>query len=1084
MSSTIDLMVHIPRRLGLSAFFFCWGLLQAQQVYPVWVTPMPAMFSSATVYLGDFAHIEATAGRINFRIELRDPVEQMRQVHFRLHIERNGTTVMMTDPAYMPPILTLQKGQPIMINGTDLAFYFDLNHLIGVSGFELNNVLAEDFYSICLEVIDFARQEPISDKICISGFLNQLSPPLLYMPQNASPISIGQSTSMMFHWQLTGISLLFQSNISYDFQLRELIPGLNPQDEFESNILIYDQPDVHSYSLIYGPALPPLVKGKTYVWRVRAFAKDYNGMEIPGYFHNNGFSEVWYFNLPDEIVSEGEFCNPRAPKPVQNQVPIRQLSVNDIVHIGHFDLSITSLENNSGAGSRGRGKVVIPFLNMEVAVSFDSLSVNDKKYAFAGQVNADHADLLVSKLKGNRDGTIDFTDAGLFSEGDVSRITALARADSPDASLSLPVSLTTKLRDLFGVQMPCDLIVSDLWFTPAGAAFDAIMLVPDGNGGHARFGASNIDIDNAGLDLSDLHLFLAENTTMPGFDKQPVIVLAKGAETNPASGSYMRFECNGFKEYNLQGRYVFDNARLVRASNANLPASASFTINTPTWGNFIATASMSDFAIPGMEDWRFKVTDAVADFAVDESIDNKLLDKDSYILAKEWKGFYVNQFKATLPQELKFGSERVLEMTTQNMAIDSEGVSSQAIGTNLLALGTGKAGDWGLSFDTLQLHIEKDTFRDAAVKGKIIITPIGDTTMYAGKLFIDGETDQYALDLIPQGAVDLPYLKGAFDFKPGSVVSIRKETPFCVTQWKPYADLNVTLSMNMQEGDFTRLGGTDMPDVMADVKTGLGSSGEFAYQVSGLDIDGFKINHPDLPEGKHFGFDDISTSGNIISLAGVNMDLGGFDLLEEEFELDGMRKGLGMGFHLSSGAFGVVSKFWALDNGMSAAAPFSFAKIEMDFPKVIKKLFNCECKTPEAGSGLPDYCHPPVPPEVASTLAVGSTVQIGHFKMQVTTLSGSSGTGKIALPFLGRELAVNFWDLQLDAQGLMTEGRVQSAMSGLFSELVTDAMQTSPGPLNMEKITDAAGFMEKVTSHMKEMRDELKCPVFYRRNGQ
>src|SRR6186713_1576809 len=154
--------------LILTMLLACSGLLQAQQVYPVWVTPMPAMFSSATVYLGDFAHTEATAGRINFMLELRDPVELSRQVHFRLHVERNGTTVMMTDPGIMPPVITLQKNVPITINGTDLAFYFDLNHLVGVSGFELNNVLTEDFYSICIEVIDLLRQEPISDKVCVS----------------------------------------------------------------------------------------------------------------------------------------------------------------------------------------------------------------------------------------------------------------------------------------------------------------------------------------------------------------------------------------------------------------------------------------------------------------------------------------------------------------------------------------------------------------------------------------------------------------------------------------------------------------------------------------------------------------------------------------------------------------------------------------------------------------------------------------------------------------------------------------------------------------------------------------------------
>lgn len=1071
-------IVCLFRRTGIVLLLFGCGLLHAQQVYPVQVTSMPAMFSAATVYLGDFAHIEATAGRLNFMIQLKDPVEQSRQVHFRLHVERRGTTVMMTDPSILPPLLTLMKDQPIMINGTDLAFYFDLNHLVGTSGFELSNVLPEDYYSICIEVIDYLRQIPISDKICVSGFLNQLSPPLLYMPQPGASLSPGQMNSLMFHWQLTGISLLFQSNIRYDFQLRELVPGLdNFQDAFDSHTLIFDQPDNYSYSLIYGASMPPLVKGKTYIWRVRAYARDYNGMEIPGYFRNNGFSEVWRFTVPADENPIEESCNPRTPKPVQNRVPLRQLSVSDVIQVGHFAMTITRWEQTTGEGFSGEGVISIPFLDIDVDATFDNLTVNERKEAFTGQVKVKQADVLRSKLQGNADGTIDFASEIPFTDADAGEVMAILERNSSSPLVSLPYSLKDPLKLLFNAEMPYELIVSDMWFAPGGAKFNAIMLVPDGLGGYARFGASNIDMDHAGLDFKDLHLFLAENARMPGYDDIPVQILANGSDATLDKGSFAAYTCEGFETFNLQGRYVFAEDRLVRASNASLPADATFKINTPVWGEFMAEATIPDFAIKGMDGWRFHVVTAVADFTTEESKAHEDLIGDDYDKDKIWKGFYIKDLTLTLPQELRFESERALRMATKNLTIDSTGANGSLKGHRLLDLETGLAGGWGLSFEEMQVNIVRDTFLEAAIKGKIIAAPLGDTITYDGNIFIDQGTKQYAIDMIPLGSIVLPYLNGGFDFKNGSLVSIRQDASFCASAWTPYADLNVDFNMTMQEADFAKMGGPDMSGIMAQVKAGLAAPNEFTFAVTNMNIDGFKINHPGLPAGKQFGFDDTSLSDGSITMAGVHMSLGGFDLLEEELDLDGIKKGLGMGYHLSYGSYGVISKFWALDNGADASMPFSLALIELDFPKVIKVPFQCICKTPEAGSGLPDYCQPPVSPEGSSALEVGSIVKIGHFSMEVVTLSGKTGKGKIPVPFLGYEMMVDFKDLQLDPHGMMTAGVVQSEIGSLFADFEQMALQEQTGQLNVKGINDPAAFLKLVKMHMEEMGEELKCPV-------
>ncbi len=1047
------------------------------QIYPVWVSAMPPTISSGTVYLGDFAHIEATGGRINFMVELRDPVEQTRQVHFRLHVIRNGTTVMMTDPSFVPMPLTLQKGFPIMINGADLAIYFDLNHLVGVSGYSIGNVLPEDYYSICIEVIDLVRQEVISERICASGFLKQLSPPLLYFPQKSVPLSMGQSVNLMFNWQLTGLSLLYNSNISYIFELRELAEGLeNVQEYFENNTLIY-QTEIQNNSLIYGVGLPVLVKDKKYIWRVRALARGDNGQELVGYFHNNGISEIWDFTLPKDLGRDQDFCHATPPKLAKNQTPISQVFVDDVIHVGHFDLIISDVQNASGDAVKGSGSILIPFLDIEVEVNFDNLKVNEKRDVFGGQINAIRQDNWLLNIKAKQDGSLSFSDIGPISDVDVQSVTALSRKINTDSPNQLPLSLREPLLDLFNVEMPYDLIINEMWFTPQGARFNAMMMVPNGHGGFAKFGVAEVGIDDSGFDIANLNLYLAEHASMPAFEGDSVHIVAIPGETDPKKGSFIAFDCSGFKEFNLQGKYRFDKSMLVRASNVSVPASASLHIQSTTWGNSIGEVSMQDFAIPGLDDWRFEVVNGFVDFSAIENLTNLQLPSGYTITDNLWRGFYIKELKVQLPQELRFGNNNALEMMTSNLVIDHEGVSFSGKGYNLMPLGVGNAGGWGISFEELQLNIAKNAFKDAEIKGQIISVPIQDTLDFSGKIFREESAGDYALDLIPLEDIDIPFLHARIEPDMESLVSIRKEPPFCVAEWKPYANINGALHVTMSEESFAQFGGVGINQKIEQIKDSLNADNEFVFDLQGVAIKGFKINHPKLPENRFFGIDRVSLSSGGVSLANVKLSVEGVDLLEGTFELDGDQSGLGLGFHVALDSFGVRPKFWALNESEKGAGPYKLAKIEIDVPKVPKKAFQCACVPALIGSHTPDYCQPPIPVRQGAVLQVDQVVQVGHFEMEITSLNGNNGSGKIAMPFLGGQLDVDFSNVSLDGNGMVVNGIVQSSFASSFEGLKEEALTNAPGLFEMKSISNDNAFLSDLKLHMKKLGDQFQCPV-------
>ena len=151
---------------------------QAQQVFPV--STSGVLIPPNSLNLQDYANARGTD--LFFTVSLNDPIETMVPVKFRLTVMHNGQDILVTDPNYNPPPFMLNQFQPEMLDGMALAPYLERSNLLGGGQNPENNLIPEGFNQICLEVIHYDRQVPISPKACVFGNFRLNDPPLLQKP--------------------------------------------------------------------------------------------------------------------------------------------------------------------------------------------------------------------------------------------------------------------------------------------------------------------------------------------------------------------------------------------------------------------------------------------------------------------------------------------------------------------------------------------------------------------------------------------------------------------------------------------------------------------------------------------------------------------------------------------------------------------------------------------------------------------------------------------------------------------------------------------------------------------------------------
>lgn len=173
---------------------------------------------------------------------------------------------------------------------------FSPGHLVfdGITKQEvMSNGLPEGTYRVCIKVFDFNTNTEINTggAGCMTINIINSEPPTILNPVCDDSVKSFLPQQVIFSWTPpTGVII---TNIRYTLRMAKVEPdGTDPHQAMASATFpyFYELKDINGNTFFYGPAQPPLEKGKTYAFTITAY--DQQGKS---FFKNNGTSEVCWF---------------------------------------------------------------------------------------------------------------------------------------------------------------------------------------------------------------------------------------------------------------------------------------------------------------------------------------------------------------------------------------------------------------------------------------------------------------------------------------------------------------------------------------------------------------------------------------------------------------------------------------------------------------------------------------------------------------------------------------------------------------------------------------------------------------------
>lgn len=251
-----------------------------------------------SVFLPDY--VAPDANKLNVNIFLNDQTQIDLEVRLKLTILGDGITIQ-NKPGFVTPPIRINPGMTTL-SSIDLAPYFNPANLIfnGINPaqFIKTGRLPEGIYQFCVEVYEYRRGIKLSEKTCSPVWLLLNDPPIWNLPSQGEVLKASQPQNIFFNWtpRHTG-SPNSAFTTEYEFTLVEIWPSnRNPNDAINVQLPLQKITTTNN-SLFYGPGDPPLIPGRRYAARIRAYDK--GGRDL---FKNSGYSEVLTFTFGEECI--------------------------------------------------------------------------------------------------------------------------------------------------------------------------------------------------------------------------------------------------------------------------------------------------------------------------------------------------------------------------------------------------------------------------------------------------------------------------------------------------------------------------------------------------------------------------------------------------------------------------------------------------------------------------------------------------------------------------------------------------------------------------------------------------------------
>lgn len=750
------------------------------------ITVVTQVLPPYSPYLSDYANYQN-----KMVITLINTTQKKLDVRLVATLKGQSNNIVIKVPQNYNPAqpITLAPGQNKQLMGVQLKEYLnpDILEMQGITKQELvlGNGLPEGGYSMCVQAFQYQSNTALSQKApsgCADFTITHVEPPMLQQPTCDAKVQKLNPQNVFFTWTAPAGTL--PNKVQYVLKVVEMIPqNINPNQAMQAATdPPFFQKTIATNSYLFGANDPQLQEGKKYAVRVTV---QNVGNSSEYYFKNGGNSVVCAFSygaqqnnnnnnnndVDEQYADNCAFLN-CAPQPLAQGPAGNAVYKNgDEVLIGYFTLKLTNVSNGAASNLSGEGEIDMPLFKIKLKAEFTGLKVNAQHKVFSGKARGayDPGAQVTNEFK-------DFTNkVDNIIEDKVKNITDYVKSQNKYTDKFLNVNGGQTLPFAFSKMVDLDLQFIDIVaieFAPDGARLNAVMnfTIPEAQNKILAFAQKNVCFHPTGLSVDGL-----QKLTMLGTDKTinwGAHKLVIKAATGNNNGTFIRWDCSGYKDLQVQGEFQFDNSKIVKAEGGG-NAKAIFTASAGRWGDLLATVTMDDFAVKGVDGLRFDFSDVVFDFSDKRNADGMSFPA-SYngSKAKDWRGFAFKNITVTLPDYLQQKGKNIT-VALKNFLIDKQGFSGAAtvkpVFTNIK---DGNVGGWGFSMDSIMVSFVNNSLSGSGFGGKIKL-PIQDGNLgYWCSLSTSNQGLKSSFHVETGDTIDVKMWCAKLKILPGSGISV------------------------------------------------------------------------------------------------------------------------------------------------------------------------------------------------------------------------------------------------------------------------------------------------------------------------
>lgn len=420
---------------------------------------------------------------------------------------------------------------------------------------------------------------------------------------------------------------------------------------------------------------------------------------------------------PDCLAS----CN--APDLTNRTLRTGSLAVRDNFKLGRFDCEVTRISSASSPYS-GEAVVLVPFLNSRIKVTFTGLTLNTDNRAVSGTAASivDIPAAISADMARTGASFVGMTDA---QGQEINRLAGnIERTVSRLLPTNSPIGMPLGLDNVIGGQRYTIAIVG-MNFSATTASLNAVFSldIPELHG-WLSLGAADICFHPGGLSMGRGILYNPIEKVIPFSDD--IQMVFNRSDFPRDSGTYVSWDCQGFKALHLKGEFRFSRNWFLPDSVTGDAASgkvkATFHATVVRRGNWMLELGMNPFQVNGLPEWGFAARGMAFDFS-DLGNPESMRFPAGYTgeTGNSWRGFYMRELEVRLPKKFKTFNEpeRRLTFGAYHMLIDRTGFSGKIQGRNIVSVRDGNLDGWGFSLDTVGLEFVSNSFRNAGVSGGV-----------------------------------------------------------------------------------------------------------------------------------------------------------------------------------------------------------------------------------------------------------------------------------------------------------------------------------------------------------------------------